>query len=220
MYYVVSYFVQDTFGLFVQYALPQSIECVAMLRLQYVVVFCNEIVYLIQWQVEEQTLSSCIYDGYLFLDRIGFVLRLHEQGGVFASFVESTLRNRVHIAAKLGERLQFAILSLVGFQSTCNLFHRLYLSVTAHTRYRYTHVDGRADTCIEKTCLEEYLSVGKGDNVSGDICRYVARLCLDYRQSRQRAAALDFVFEHLGQVVHLACHIVVGYYLGSSLEQT
>ena len=105
-------------------------------------------------------------------------MRLHEQGGVFASFVESTLRNGVHIASELGERLQFAILSLVGFQSTCNLFHRLYLSVTAHTRYRYTHVDGRADTCIEKTCLEEYLSVGNGDNVSGDICRYVARLCL------------------------------------------
>lgn len=56
------------------------------------------------------------------------------------------------------------------------LFHGLHLSGRSYTAYRETHIDGWADTLVEKLSLQENLAVCDGDDIGWDVRRYVSSL--------------------------------------------
>src|SRR6185295_9272858 len=57
-------------------------------------------------------------------------------------------------------------------------------------RHAVTDVDCRSETAIEEVSLKEDLSVSDRDDVSRNVCRNVARLCFDNRQTGERTTAL------------------------------
>ena len=120
----------------------------------------------------------------------------------------------------LGERLQLAELRLIGFQRTGHFLHTLYLGITTDTRYGDTYVDGGTDTLVEECGLKEYLTVGDRDHVGRDICRHVAGLGFDHGECGERATTLHDRLHCLGEVVHLARHLLVADDSGRTFEQT
>lgn len=98
----------------------------------------------------------------------------------------------LHGAGNLQRRAHNHIINIL----ITHLLHRLSLRSRADTRHRKTDVDGWSDTLVEELSLEEDLAVRDGDDISRDVGGYIASLCLDDRQSCERAAAERLV--HLG----------------------
>ncbi len=121
------------------------------------------------------------------LERLALLLLQHLDQPLAA--VQRLLRLGVELGAELGERLQVAVLGEVEAQLAGDLLHRLRLRVAAHPRDRDANVDRGANAGVEEIGLEEDLPVGDRDHVGRDVGGDVARLRLDDRQRRQRAAA-------------------------------
>lgn len=77
-----------------------------------------------------------------------------------------------------------------------HLFHGLGLSGRSYTGYRQTDVDGRSDTLVEQLGFQEDLSVSDGDDVGGNVGRYVTSLGLDDGESSEGTTTQGLV--HLG----------------------
>ena len=73
----------------------------------------------------------------------------------------------------------------------------LGLSGGTDTRDRETNVDSRSNTLEEEFCLQENLAIRDGNDVGGDIGRYVTTLGFDDRECGEGATTV--------LVVHLGC---------------
>lgn len=113
----------------------------------------------------------------------------------------------------MGESSDFTVLGQEQFQGTTtkpslvlvqgcpvgisnipsNLFHRLNLRSGTDTRHRKTDVDGGADTLVKQLGLQEYLAVGDGNDVGGNVGRHVTTLSLDDRKGGERSSTMGFV---------------------------
>ena len=175
--------------------------------------------HLLHRHIFEQSIHTAVENGNLLLDRHRRVLWLHKQSGVLMTLINNISRNGVQVATKLGERLQLTVLRLVYFERSRHPLHRLNLGVTTHPRHRDTHINCGSDTLIEEVAGKENLTIGNRNYIGGDICRHIARLGLDNRECRKRAATLNSTFEALGQVVHLLGNLAPADNLRSPLQE-
>ena len=129
---------------------------------------------------------------YLIFDRVWGVLWLFQDLCGSLAAVDLCLGSSVEVGAELSKCCEFAILSEVQTQGTCDLFHRFDLCGTAYTGYGEADIDSRTDTGVEECGFEVDLTVGDGNNVSRDVCTYVACQSFDDRKSGDRAAAEFF----------------------------
>ena len=91
--------------------------------------------YLFQRHVLEQSLHTAIEHAHLFFHWHGMVLLLDEQGTVFLSLVDGEGCDGIHLAAKLAETFQLAVLGLVDFERACHFLHGLELCIAAHAAH-------------------------------------------------------------------------------------
>src|SRR5690606_1847356 len=106
------------------------------------------------------------------------------------------------------------------FQGTRNLFHRAHLGISSHTGYGNTYVDRRTHACVKQVGFQEYLPVGNGNHVGGDISRNIARLSFNDGQGGKRTATFYFALKRGRQVVHRLRDLVGLVDLGCTLQQT
>ena len=168
-----------------------------------------EIAHPVDGHLLQQAVGAAEDDGHLLFDGHGAVLRLLEHLDVACAFVEHRLGGGIEVGAELGESLQLAILGLVHLQRAGDLLHRLDLRLAADARHRNADIDGGAYAAVEEVGLKEYLAVGDGDDVGGDIGRHVACLGLDDGQGGEGATTFDTALEGCRQVVHLGGNGVV-----------
>lgn len=113
----------------------------------------------------------------------------------------------------MGESSDFTVLGQEQFQGTTtkpslvavqgslvrisdipsNLFHRLNLRSGTNTRDRKADVDSGADTLVKQFGLQEYLAVGDGNDIGGNVGRHVTALSLDDRKGGERSGTMGFV---------------------------
>ena len=74
-------------------------------------------------------------------------------------------------------------------QLTGNFLHSLCLRGGTYAGDGDTHVNSRADTLVEEFRLQVNLTVGDRNNVSWNVCRDIAELRFNDRQSSQRTTA-------------------------------
>src|SRR5262249_47979724 len=74
-------------------------------------------------------------------------------------------------------------------------------------------------TRVEQVALEEYLTIGDGDDIRRDIGGYVPGLGLDDGQGRQGTAAFYEMTDRFGEIVHIPGHPVIGDDLGGTFEE-
>ncbi len=103
--------------------------------------------------------------------------------------VQLGLGGLVEVGPELRERRQLAVLGKVKAERTGNLLHGLDLGITAHAGNRDTHVDGGPEARVEEVGIQEDLPVGNGNNICGDVCRYVTGLGFNNGQGRERTGA-------------------------------
>ena len=84
---------------------------------------------------------------------------------VFSTTINGLSRHGVHIATELGEGLELAILGLVDFECAGYLLHGLDLCTTTYAGYGDADIDGRTEALVEERGLEEYLTIGDGDDI-------------------------------------------------------
>ena len=130
----------------------------------------------------------------LFLDWQRDVQPLLQQFGEAIAAVKLSLRGLVELGAERRERLELAELGEVDLERPDDGLHRLDLGRAPDTGHRVADVHRRPHTGVEQVGLEEDLTVGDRDDVRRDVGGDVARLGLDDRQGRERAAA-DLVGE-------------------------
>ena len=123
----------------------------------------------------------------LALDRERRVLALLEQLDQPLAAVEGGPAGGVQVGGERGEGLELAELGEVQAQPAGDGLHRLDLRRATDAGHRDADVDGRADTGVEQTRLEEDLAVGDRDDVGRDVGRHVVALGLDERQAGHRA---------------------------------
>ena len=110
------------------------------------------------------------------------VLALLEQLDQALTAVQGGPGGGVQVRGEGGEGLQLAELGQVQPQPAGDGLHRLRLRGPTDAGHRDADVDGRADTGVEQTGLEEDLAVGDRDDVGRDVGRHVVALGLDDRQ--------------------------------------
>src|SRR4029079_4066299 len=115
----------------------------------------------------------------LILNLHGFVLGLFEDFSQAPPAFELVLSRLIEIGTKLCERSQLTKLGKIDPQRTGDLFHRLDLRGTPHTRNRITDVDGRTHAGVEEVAFQEYLTVRDRDNVGRDVSGNITRLRLN-----------------------------------------
>ena len=174
---------------------------------------------LVDTYVSHQSVRTAIEDSDLFAYRHGGVLGLYQQLVVLSSAVDGHDGHGIHVAAELGESVQFTELCLGDFQRAGHFLHALDLRAAAHTGYGDTYIDGRTEALVEQVSFEEYLSVGDGNHIRRDVGGHVACLCLDDRECRERTSAFHFSFQAFRQVVHLLGHILLVDDFGSTFQQ-
>ena len=124
-----------------------------------------------------------------------FVLRLLKNfGEAFAAF-ELVLRRFIEVGTELCKRRQFTELCKIDTQRSRDLLHRLDLCRPADAGDRVTHVDRGTHAGVEQVAFKKDLAVGDRDHVCRDVCRNIASLSFDDRQTRQTSAA--FFVRHL-----------------------
>ena len=138
------------------------------------------------------------------------------------NYLKKLLKKRKvnNYARELGEGLQLTILRHVDFECSCHFLHTFDLCRTTHTAYGDTHVDGGTEALVEEVTLQVNLSVGDGDDVGGDVCRHVASLRLDDRQSGEGTTTLDMTAHALWEVIHFFSHLLLVIDTCSTLQQT
>ena len=125
----------------------------------------------------------------LALDRERRVLALLEQLDQALAAVQGRAAGGVQVRGERGEGLELAELGEVQAQAAGDRPHGLDLRRATDAGHRDADVDGRADTGVEQTGLEEDLAVGDRDDVGRDVGRHVVALGLDERQAGHRARA-------------------------------
>src|SRR5438552_795895 len=90
-----------------------------------------------------QSPCTAVDDGDLLLYRHRGILTLLEDFNVACAFIKSGFGRSIKVRAEFRKRFQLAILRLVEFEGTGNLFHGLDLRITTHAGYGDTDVDGR-----------------------------------------------------------------------------
>src|SRR5208337_1000917 len=139
--------------------------------------------------VVEQPLGPRVDDENLLGERQRLILPLLQNFRQTASTGELRLRSLVEVAAKLGKRRQFAILSKIETQRAGDLAHGLDLRVAADTADRKSDVHRRTHAGVEQVGLEIDLAVGNRNYVGRNVSRNVARLGLNDGQRGQRTPA-------------------------------
>ena len=147
----------------------------------------------------DEAVGTRVDDQHLLLDRHGLVLPLLEDLHQPAAAGDLPLGGRVQVRSELGEGRHLAVLGKVQPEPAGHLLHGPDLRVAADTGNRQAHVDGGTNARVEQVRLQIDLAVGDGDDVGRDVGGDVARLGLDDRQGRQRAAAL--LVAHLGRAL-------------------
>ena len=118
------------------------------------------------------------------------ILPLLEEFHHSVAAIQSQLRRRIKVCAKLGKGLEFAKAGQVESQPTGHLFHGFGLSSTTYSRDRNANVHGRPLACKEEVGLKIDLAVGDRDDVGWDIRRDLAFERFDDRQRGERSATL------------------------------
>jgi len=145
----------------------------------------------------EMTLDTSVKDANLLLDGDGDVLLLVEELSKLLTSVKHVLGGGIQIGTELSEGSDFSVLSEIELEGTRHLLHGLDLSGGSDTGHGKTDVNGRSLTLVEKLSFEEDLSIGNGDNVSGDISGHITSLSLNDGKSSERTTTL--------RLVHLSC---------------
>src|ERR1019366_2054686 len=115
----------------------------------------------------------------------------------------------IQISPEFREGFHFPVQGLIQFQGTGYFLHGFDLCITTHPANGDTYVDGGSDTGIEEVTFQKDLTVRNRDYVGRDISRYVACLCFDDRQSRQRTTTLYQVLDRFRQVIHFLRDAVI-----------
>src|SRR5262249_974870 len=109
--------------------------------------------------------------------------------GQSLSAAQLRLCGLVEVRAELSESRQLPILCEVESQRASHLFHGFCLSRSTNSAHRVPNVNCRPNAGVEQVGLEKDLTVGDRDGVGWNVCRDVAGLSFDDRQSGQAAAA-------------------------------
>mmetsp|Transcript_108989 Transcript_108989/g.150728 ORF Transcript_108989/g.150728 Transcript_108989/m.150728 type:complete len:396 (-) Transcript_108989:302-1489(-) len=143
------------------------------------------------------TLDTSVEDANLLLNGDGDVLLLVEELSKLLTSVKHVLGGGIQIGTELGESSDFSVLSEFELEGTRHLLHGLDLSGRTDTGHGKTDVNGGSLTLVEELGFKEDLTIGNGDNVSGDIGGHITSLGLNDGKSGQRTTTL--------RLVHLSC---------------
>ena len=133
----------------------------------------------------------------LFLDGHRDVLLLLEELGELLTSVKELLGGGIQIRTELGEGSDLTILSELELEGTGELFHGLNLGGGTDTRHGKTDIDSGTDTLMEELGLEEDLTIGNGDDISGDIGGHITSLGLNDGEGGEGSSTVV--------LVHLSC---------------
>jgi len=132
----------------------------------------------------------------LFGEGHGDELVLLEELGELLSSVELLLGGGIKIGTELGEGGDFSVLGKLELERTSDLLHGLHLGGGSDSGDGETDVNCGSDTLEEELGFEEDLSVGNGDNVGGNVSRYITSLGLNDGEGGKRTTTEVLV--HLG----------------------
>ena len=161
-----------------------------MLRIQILEEFLLESGDFLYRYIQQESLSDCVDDDYLILYRHGLVLRLLQHFFDPFALCQLLLGIRIQFGSELCEGSQLSVLGKLGTDRCCDLLHSLDLCGTTYTGYGQTCIYRRTETGVEHFCLQIDLSIGNGNNVGRDVCRYIACLGLDDGKCRQGTSAV------------------------------
>ena len=147
----------------------------------------------------EVATDTGVEDAGLLLNWHGDVLLLLKELGQLLTSVEELLGGGIEIRTELGEGSDLTILGELELEGTGELLHGLNLGGGSDTGHGETDVNGGADTLMEELSLEEDLTVGNGDDISGDISGHITGLSLNDRESGQGASTVVLV--HLSRTL-------------------
>ena len=133
----------------------------------------------------------------LLLDGHRDVLLLLEELGELLTSVKELLGGGIQIRTELGEGSDLTILSELELEGTGELFHGLNLGGRTDTRHGKTDIDSGTDTLMEELGLEEDLTIGNGDDISGDIGGHITSLGLNDGEGGEGSSTVV--------LVHLSC---------------
>src|SRR6202008_4104994 len=128
---------------------------------------------------------------HLFFNVHRLILWLFQDLSQTLTTCELSLRRFVEVRTELRKRLQLTELGQVETKCSCNLFHRLDLRRATDARNAVTDVDGGAEAAVEKIGFKEDLTVSDRNHVRRNVCRDVARLRFNDRQTGKRSAAFN-----------------------------
>ena len=144
----------------------------------------------------EETSDTAVKNADLFFDLHWDVLLLLQELSEFLTSVEEVLGGSIQVGTELCEGSDFSVLSELKFQRTSDLLHGLDLGGGADTRHRETDVNGGSDTLVEEFSFQEDLSVGNGDDISGDESGDIT--CLGLNDWECGKGTRSSFFVHLG----------------------
>jgi hypothetical protein len=144
----------------------------------------------------EVSVNTTEKDTDLFGEGHGDELVLLEELGELLSSVELLLGGGIKIGTELGEGGDFSVLGKLELERTSNLLHGLHLGGGSDSGDGETDVNCGSDTLEEELGFEEDLSVGNGDNVGGNVSRYITSLGLNDGEGGKRTTTEVLV--HLG----------------------
>jgi hypothetical protein len=144
----------------------------------------------------EETSDSSVENANLFLSNHGHVLLLLQEFSQFLSSVEQVLGGSVQVRTELGEGSDLSVLGELELKRTGDLLHSLDLGSGSDTGHRKTDVNGGSDTLVEKLSFQEDLSIGNGDDISGDIGGHITSLGLNDGESSEGTTSV--LVAHLG----------------------
>ena len=134
-------------------------------------------------------LHRCINDHGLLLNGKRLILGLNQDLTDPLALCQLLLRVVIQLGTELREGRQLAILSQLHTNGRRDLLHGLDLCGTADTGYGKTRVNRRAEAGIEHFRLQIDLTICDGDNICGNIGRYITCLCLNDGKCRKGTSA-------------------------------
>jgi len=146
--------------------------------------------------VVKETVDTGEDDGDLLLGTEGRSLLLLKNLGKTLTTGKSLLGRSIKIGTELGESGNFTVLGQEKLEGTSDLLHGLNLSSGTDTGDGKTDVNSGSDTLVEKLSLQEDLTIGNGNNVSGNVSRDITTLGLNNGESSQGTGAE--LLRHLG----------------------
>jgi hypothetical protein len=151
---------------------------------------------LVDWYGVEETVDTRVDQRNHLVDGHRRVLLLLEELGETLTTGQGLLGRGVEIGTELGESSNLTVLGQEELQGTSDLLHGLDLGSGTDTGDRETDVNGGTDTLVEELSLQEDLSVGDGNDVSGNVSGHITTLGLNDGQSGERTTTELVV--HLG----------------------